>query len=72
MAGAGAALAYIQGDRRLKMLHCSTCGCVTHWESMEKEGTARIAANAWLMDPVEISGVRIRRFDGASSWTYQD
>jgi hypothetical protein len=31
-----------------------------------------MAVNARLMDPTDIEGVLVRRFDGASTWTYLD
>ncbi len=69
--GAGIAVPYIQGDRTLKMFHCPTCGCTTHWEAMDQEAD-RMAVNARLMDPIEIATIPIRRFDGALTWTYLD
>jgi hypothetical protein len=70
--GAGTTVAYVQGDRSLEMHHCPTCGCVTHWESVDKAGADRMAVNARLMDRAEIEGVPVRRFDGASTWRYLD
>jgi hypothetical protein len=72
VAGAGMTVPYVQGDRTLETHHCPTCGCVTHWESVKTEGSDRMAVNARLMAPVEIADIRIRRFDGASTWTYLD
>ncbi|HZH26901.1 MAG TPA: GFA family protein [Azospirillaceae bacterium] len=71
-AGVGKTVAYVQGDRTLGLHHCPTCGCVTHWESVNKETAERMGLNARLLDPAEIEGVRVRRFDGASTWTYLD
>jgi hypothetical protein len=71
-AGAGTTVSYIQGDRTLATHHCPICGCITHWESLEKQGVGRIAVNARLMDPAEIADLPVRRFDGASTWTYLD
>jgi hypothetical protein len=69
--GRGATVPYVQGDRTLAIHHCPTCGCVTHWESLKTE-VDRMAVNAQLIDPAEIADVRVRRFDGASTWTYLD
>ena len=71
-AGAEKTVAYLRGDRTLEFHHCPICGCITHWESVEKEGAERMGVNARLMKPDEIADVPIRRFDGASSWTYLD
>ena len=70
--GAASTVPYIQGDCSLEMHHCPTFGCVTHWESVNKDGADRIGVNARLMSHADIEGVRIRRFDGASSWIYLD
>jgi hypothetical protein len=37
-----------------------------------KEGATKMAVNARMMDPEEIADIPVRRFDGASSWTYLD
>ena len=72
-AGVGTTVPYIQGERTLATHHCPVCGCITHWESLPKQReTGRIAVNTRLMDPAEISDVPVRRFDGASTWTYLD
>ena len=71
-AGAGTTVAYLRGDRELEFHHCPTCGCITHWESVKKEGADRMGVNARLINPKEIADVLVRRFDGADSWTYLD
>ena len=63
---------YIWGDKTLRTIRCKTCGCVTHWEGLPAGDPARVAINARLLDPAEIEGVPVRRFDGADSWTYLD
>ena len=70
--GAGTTVPYIQGDRTLALHHCPICGCVTHWEGLPAGDVARVAINARLIDPAELEGVPVRRFDGADSWTYLD
>lgn len=71
LAGDGVTIAYSHGDRTLAFHHCPTCGCTTHWRGFDPDAE-RMAVNARLMPPQEIEGVRIRRFDGAESWTYLD
>ncbi|GIK97178.1 MAG: hypothetical protein BroJett029_13870 [Alphaproteobacteria bacterium] len=71
-AGAGTTVPYVHGKRTLEFHHCPTCGCVTHWESVAKTGADRMGVNARLMDPADIADIPVRRFDGASSWTYLD
>jgi hypothetical protein len=65
-----ALVAYLWGDRTIEFYHCRHCGCVTHYESVEKDDKSRIAVNARTMLPVDISNVPVRTFDGASSWKY--
>jgi hypothetical protein len=72
VAGRGATVGYVQGERTLAMHHCPTCGCVTHYESVTTDYKDRIAINARLMDPAATADARVRRFDGASTWQYLD
>lgn len=62
--------AYRWNDRVIDFYHCSTCGCMTRYESAEKADDSRIAVNARMMSPEEIDGIRIRTFDGADTWKY--
>jgi len=61
---------YAWGDKLIEFHHCRNCGCTTHYESLA--GRPRRAVNARLMEPDDLRGVRIRHFDGASSWKYLD
>lgn len=63
---------YIWGDKTLKTLRCRHCGCVTHWEPLAPTPGAQLAVNIRNFDPAEMSAVRIRKFDGAGSWTFVD
>ena len=65
-----ALVAYLWGDKTIEFYHCKHCGCVTHYESIEKDDDSRIAVNARTMLPVDIADVPVRTFDGASSWKY--
>lgn len=64
--------AYSWNDRTIEFFHCIHCGCLTHYESVQKSADSRIAINARMMSPKEIVGARIRTFDGADSWAYID
>lgn len=66
----GTASAYRWGDGDLEFYHCNNCGCLTHYESVEKQVDSRIAINARMMSPADIDGIRIRTFDGADTWKY--
>jgi hypothetical protein len=65
-----ATFSYVHGDKSLEFHHCRTCGCTTHWESVDKAYADRMAVNARLFDPADLQGVRVRKFDGADTWTY--
>jgi hypothetical protein len=70
VAGTGAITAYLCNDRVIEFYHCNTCGCLTHYEDVEKSLTSRIAVNARMMAPAEWADVPIRLLDGAATWTY--
>ena len=63
---------YLWGDREIEFYHCMNCGCLTHYEDVDKAPGSRIAVNARTLPPKSIEGVTIRHFDGRSSWQYLD
>lgn len=63
---------YRWGDRTIEFFHCRTCGCLTHYESIDSSGNGRIAVNARMLERGEIDGIRVRTFDGADTWKYLD
>ena len=63
---------YIQGDKTLKTIRCSNCGCTTHWEPINAEPGARHGVNLRNFDPVLLETMKIRRFDGADTWQFLD
>ncbi|MEL7185370.1 MAG: GFA family protein [Pseudomonadota bacterium] len=69
---AGATTIYIQGDKTLEAHSCRTCGCTTHWLSVDGDETSRMAVNFRLCDPGETDNIRVRQFDGADTWAYLD
>jgi hypothetical protein len=64
--------AYRWGDRSIEFFHCASCGCLTHYESVDKGEDSRVALNARMMSPADIAGIAIRTFDGAETWKYLD
>ena len=64
--------AYSWGDRSLEFFFCNTCGCVTHYESMERHDDSRVAVNARMLEQAEIRDIPRRKFDGAVSWKTVD
>ncbi|MBX3635136.1 MAG: GFA family protein [Rubrivivax sp.] len=63
---------YIQGDRTLRTVRCRTCGVATHWEPLVPNGDNRHGINLNNFDPALLETVRVRRFDGAETWTFLD
>jgi len=63
---------YSWGDATLEFCGCRICGCITHWEMVEKRDDSRVAVNARMLDPADTAGLRVRVFDGADTWRYLD
>lgn len=63
---------YAWGDRSIAFHRCQSCGCATHWSSLDPKLTDRMGVNARLLDPKVLDGVRIRKFDGADTWEFLD
>jgi len=68
----GQTMEYIQGDRTLRTIRCKTCGVVTHWEPLAPQPGARHGVNLNNFEPKLLESLRIRRFDGADTWTFLD
>jgi GNAT superfamily N-acetyltransferase len=66
----GALEAYMWGDKSLRTMRCSHCGIVTHWEPVDAERVGKWGVNTRNLEPQVTQGIRVRRFDGADSWTY--
>jgi len=66
----GSTDSYVWGDRALRLIRCATCGCVTHWTGISQR--ERMGVNCRNLDPEVTKNVRIRRFDGASTWKFLD
>ena len=64
--------AYRWKNESLEFFHCNRCGCLTHYESVNKDDNYRVAVNARMMEPSDIADVRVRTFDGANTWKYLD
>jgi hypothetical protein len=67
-----AVVGYIQRDGTLRTVHCMTCGCITHWEPLAPKPGAKHGVNLGNFDRELIASVRVRRFDGADTWTFID
>jgi hypothetical protein len=61
---------YTWGKKSLEFYHCSICGCLTHYETIDKSDIGRLAVNARMMPLADIRGVKIKIFDGADTLQY--
>jgi hypothetical protein len=59
---------YIRGDRMIEFCFCKNCGCLTHYEDVEKDPGSRVALNFNMLPPEQVPELKIRKFDGANSW----
>jgi len=50
---------------------CRTCGCVTHWASLDPSRD-HMGVNARLMEPAILAAARLRHLDGAVTDQYLD
>ena len=65
-------MAYLWGDECIEFYHCKTCGCTTHYESIEKNDDSRIALNTRMLQREDTAGIPVRIFDGADTWRFLD
>lgn len=63
---------YIWGEKTLRTMRCVHCGCATHWEPLSPDQIAWHGVNLRMFPPELLQMVRVRRFDGAESWTFMD
>ena len=68
----GATSSYAWGSRSIRFVRCKQCGCITHWEAVQRATTRRMGVNARNFEPSAIRSIRIRRLDGARTWKYLD
>ena len=68
----GEAIEPMLGDKCIEFYHCKTCGCTTHYESIEKDKDSRIAVNTRMMRREDVSDIALRTFDGADTWEFLD
>ena len=59
---------YVWGDKTLAFVHCRTCSCYSHWQGLEPKQSNRMGVNARLFTNVDISNIKIKKFDGADTW----
>ena len=70
IAARGTTTGYSWGRKTIRFVHCSRCGCVTHYERIRSQ--MYMGVNARMFASAELGTTRIRRLDGASTWKYLD
>lgn len=55
-----------QPEPMLALHHCPTCGCMTHWVSLND--TPRMGVNARLMPAEVLAAAAVKWLDGARTW----
>jgi len=68
----GRAAGFQAGPCAIATFQCATCGCATHWEPLTPQAGARLGINMRNFEPAQVGDARLRRFDGAVTWTYLD
>ncbi len=63
---------YVWGRRTIRTMHCAICGCVTHWESISTQDEPKLGINMRNFKTSSVTGLKVRRFDGAEGWSYLD
>src|SRR5260221_14067848 len=63
---------YAWGDKDLAFHRCRVCGCATHWQGLKPHAPERMGVNGRMMDPGVLTSAKVRRFDGADTWTLLD
>lgn len=56
---------YCWGDRELEFHRCRRCGCITHYEPVDKT-EQRMAVNGRMFEPAKVAGVPVRESPGPS------
>jgi hypothetical protein len=69
--GDSAESVYAWAEKTITYYRCSHCGCTTHY--IFGEGDQRIVAiNCRMAEVSSLDGIRVRKFDGLSTWKYLD
>ncbi|HEY1838353.1 MAG TPA: hypothetical protein VGG36_11890 [Rhizomicrobium sp.] len=60
---------YMWGDKMMIFHRCKVCGCATHGLAVDP-ASKRMSVNARLMPPTVLAAARVRKFDGADTWSF--
>ena len=61
----GEGIGYMHGDKTLTLVHCPTCGVITHWSPIDPDYN-RMGINLRLFDPRLWEALPGKFIDGAS------
>lgn len=64
--------AYSWSDKYVAFIHCTHCGCPTHYLTTEKTEDATVGVNFRMAERTAISAIPVRYFDGADTWQFLD
>ncbi|MEM9342454.1 MAG: GFA family protein [Pseudomonadota bacterium] len=62
---------YVRADSSdLEFVHCSNCGCLTHYVATapSDDGKTLAAVNLRMVDPEDVAEIPLRHFDGFETW----
>jgi hypothetical protein len=63
---------YRWGDCTIDFWHCTKCGCLTHYTSVDEGPGSRFAVNARMLPLNTMEALTVRHLDGADTWKYLD
>ncbi len=61
---------YCYGDKMINFNHCTFCGCITHYTSINSGQEERLAVNYRMFSSEVLDQIKVRFFDGADTWKY--
>jgi hypothetical protein len=66
----GATHEYVWGKGTRRFVRCAICGCTTHVHPASAGPDSEIEVNMRLFEESLVNQLRIRLFDGATTWKY--
>ena len=67
----GTLASYSWRNRVRAYFHCRKCGSVTHYKYRKRWGQGTVGVNATNFEPAVIEKARVRKLDGARTWTWK-
>lgn len=64
----GSAVGYRWNDEVIDFVHCRVCGCMTHYEDVDKTPGDRVAVNFRMCPDTAWEQLPVRHFDGADTF----